>query len=244
MTAADLIKYYSALLISQYQALPKARATIEAVVGEAVADLLVTQVRDAFNLDTAVGPQLDMLGALVGARRDYHGAPIAKKHFQLAPYADWAIGAPTTFIYGFSTYGGPRQFHSFATYHDTTAPSYFLSDMDYRRMIKYVAALNTLGSSMAEVIALMSSTFGLVNRRDTLTPASFAWLPVVEVYDASEVYHSTLNPPAMDNMTMKYSYRYTPVTTGDAFITAVVYKELFPRPAGVTVTVESVDSWT
>lgn len=66
----DYAKYLSSLLIIQFHSKPKAKATIEALGKMFPADLILT-VRDAFNIDTAVGKQLDILAKYVGVTRFY-----------------------------------------------------------------------------------------------------------------------------------------------------------------------------
>lgn len=62
--------YYSNLLIMQYHNKPKAKATIEATVG-LLPDDLIMEVINGFNIETAVGKQLDILGEYVGVDRYY-----------------------------------------------------------------------------------------------------------------------------------------------------------------------------
>ncbi len=63
-------QYLSNLLIIQYHNKPKAKATIELLAKTLPVDLIFA-VRDGFNLDTAVGKQLDILGKYVGTDRFY-----------------------------------------------------------------------------------------------------------------------------------------------------------------------------
>lgn len=69
MTIQELIDYYVGLLIIQYNNQPKAIETIELLVRQSTMEQLPEQVRDAFDLDTAVGVQLDMLAKYVGVTR-------------------------------------------------------------------------------------------------------------------------------------------------------------------------------
>lgn len=62
--------YYSNLLIMQYHNKPKAKATIEATVG-LLPDDLIMEVLNGFDIETAVGKQLDILGEYVGVDRYY-----------------------------------------------------------------------------------------------------------------------------------------------------------------------------
>lgn len=68
MSALDT--YYSNLLILQYHNKPKAKATIEATVG-LLPDDLILEVINGFDIETAVGKQLDILGIYVGVDRFY-----------------------------------------------------------------------------------------------------------------------------------------------------------------------------
>ena len=70
MADFDYGKYLSSLLIIQYWGKQKARQTIEAIAKMFPVDIIFS-VRDAFNLDTAVGKQLDVLAKYVGVARNY-----------------------------------------------------------------------------------------------------------------------------------------------------------------------------
>ena len=69
MSTAELIAYYTNLLIMQYHGLPKAQATIAALTAPVIMDQLPQQVNDAFNINTAVGVQLDIIGKYEGVTR-------------------------------------------------------------------------------------------------------------------------------------------------------------------------------
>jgi hypothetical protein len=68
MSSTD--SYYSNLLILEYHNKPKAKATIEACVALMPDDLL-REVLGGFDIETAVGKQLDILGEYVGVDRYY-----------------------------------------------------------------------------------------------------------------------------------------------------------------------------
>lgn len=69
MSTDDVIEYYSKLLILQYLGKDRAVGTVKAFVEPFVMDLLPNQVNDAFNIDTAVGVQLDVVGQYAGVTR-------------------------------------------------------------------------------------------------------------------------------------------------------------------------------
>jgi hypothetical protein len=66
----NIIEYYSNLLILQYSDKPKAIQQIKDYVSGLLADGLFIKIRDAFNIDTAVGNQLDVLGRYIGLDRN------------------------------------------------------------------------------------------------------------------------------------------------------------------------------
>jgi hypothetical protein len=69
MTVNEIVEYYVNLLIIQYANKAKARATIDALVRPVVMDKVTLDVQEGFNLDTAVGSQLDMIAKYVGVTR-------------------------------------------------------------------------------------------------------------------------------------------------------------------------------
>lgn len=66
---SEYTDYYADLLILQYKTQPKARDTISALTDKVIADGLLIDVINGFNIDTAVGKQLDMLGKYIGLSR-------------------------------------------------------------------------------------------------------------------------------------------------------------------------------
>lgn len=62
MTDDELKSYYADLLILQFRSKPKAYATIKALVDGLIQNQLPFDLQDAFDIDTAVGAQLDILG--------------------------------------------------------------------------------------------------------------------------------------------------------------------------------------
>jgi hypothetical protein len=73
MTTAELAEYYANLLIMQYHDRTKAVATIKGVLKPLFMDQLPVAVQDAYDVETAVGVQLDVLGKYVGVSRSGYG---------------------------------------------------------------------------------------------------------------------------------------------------------------------------
>lgn len=68
-TNEEIKQYYADLLILQYRGKPKAYAQIEAMVDPVIMNQLPTAVQNAFNLDSAIGTQLDVAGKYAGVTR-------------------------------------------------------------------------------------------------------------------------------------------------------------------------------
>lgn len=69
MTYEEQLQYYADLLIIQYRGQARAQATIQAVARQALVDNIPITIENAFDLDTAIGVQLDTLGLYVGVTR-------------------------------------------------------------------------------------------------------------------------------------------------------------------------------
>lgn len=69
MSVAEITQHYIDYLILQYRNIDTAKSTIETLVKPTIMDLLPASVRDAFDIDTAVGNQLDFLGKYIDANR-------------------------------------------------------------------------------------------------------------------------------------------------------------------------------
>ena len=67
----DYVDYLANLLIIQYHNKPKASATIKILAQKFPVDLIL-KIRDSFNMDTAIGNALDVLGKYVGVTRWYY----------------------------------------------------------------------------------------------------------------------------------------------------------------------------
>lgn len=70
MTYDEQLQYYSDLLIIQYRGKAKAQATIQVLGAEALCDNIALQIQDAFDLETAIGVQLDVVGKYANVQRN------------------------------------------------------------------------------------------------------------------------------------------------------------------------------
>ena len=97
----DLINYYSNLLIIQYNGLPKAKATIALMAEVLLCNGVIFDVQNGYDLDKAVGVQLDVLGKYQDITRFYSSFnPV--DYFSLETYDEAAPTTPPR--YGFTDY--------------------------------------------------------------------------------------------------------------------------------------------
>jgi hypothetical protein len=75
-TTQDIINFYADLLVIQYVGKPKAYATMQLIASPIIMDLLPILVQMGYDVSTAVGVQLDVLGKYAGVTRngyDFNG---------------------------------------------------------------------------------------------------------------------------------------------------------------------------
>ena len=92
MSITDKLSYYADKLIAQYRNGSKARGQIMIMGLEVMASDLASQMGPAFDLDDAVGAQLDIIGAYVGVGRNV-GPGTANAFFGLWTYASTFLQA-------------------------------------------------------------------------------------------------------------------------------------------------------
>jgi hypothetical protein len=157
MNLNDLVNYYVGLLIIQYQALARATATIGLLATEVLASLIINQVANAFNLQTAIGVQLDTIALYRGVSRNIYGPNLNKKYFVFPSYASPNIPGG-----GFSSYtdGGSNGYFWFI-YADGQALVYTMTDQELMAMIEFKATADNLKPVSLEALDnLIAEYFG------------------------------------------------------------------------------------
>ncbi len=149
------IEYYQDLLIFQYLSQPKARAQIGLFSGTALIDLVENEVSAAFDIDTAVGPQLDVLGEYIGFSRVIP-SQVPRDYFTVVDYNDVQ---PQT---GFTDYtdGLINAGSSFYLYIFQNTSFYTLADPEYRPLLKLKIVLNTSDNTLYTIDNLLWAFFG------------------------------------------------------------------------------------
>lgn len=135
--------YYSNLLIVQYNGKKRAKATIELFITLLYADMSIMQVRDAFNLESAIGAQLDIIGEWVGIDRFYEG-----QLFDFHPWfslIDWNDPNPDSLQGGFSTFETFDELEGgFLDYQNINPTQNKLPDETFRTLIKLKIIKNNI----------------------------------------------------------------------------------------------------
>lgn len=143
MTFQELQQYYVGLLILQYAGLPKFTQFIQLVCNSALMDGLLLEFPAAFNLQTAVGAQLTLLGQMVGAPRNVFGIAPFATYFNFTIYA----GSPTSV--GFNRYSTLVDASNIDRWQvDAT---YTLTDFELRNLIYLKIIFNNLSNSFSQL---------------------------------------------------------------------------------------------
>ena len=155
MTVEEQIAYYVNLLVIQYKVLPNATGTIRALASEVVANQIYSQVLNGFNLQTAIGKQLDILASYVGAPRTIAGFGPSTPYFAFPAYSDTPI-ADT----GFSFYADTTDPIDFWLLYSVVPTTFTLSDGQLRLLIQYLIAVHASDHSLNSIDLILQTFFG------------------------------------------------------------------------------------
>ena len=162
----ELKKYYADLLIVQYQ-MPKARAEVELYtsvlfpVNQASGNLLVKDISNGFNVDTAVGVQLDIIGIYVGLSRFFLEIQYTDGlYLGLIDYLDDPLDMPED-VTGLTTYDEyDTALGEILDYGDIVSTQGTLPDEDYRTLLKLQIVLNHSNGSRQQISDSLYDFFG------------------------------------------------------------------------------------
>lgn len=153
----SIIDYYTDLLIIQYHDKPRARAHIALLVQELLAAGILFDIRDAFDLETAVGVQLDILGLYIGVSRFYKGQ-ILEGFFA---FTDYIEDPPDPLKIGFAEYSNfETKLGKYLQYNDLLSSDLVLNDDDYRFILKLKIVQNNSNHSHKSIDDSMFRFFG------------------------------------------------------------------------------------
>lgn len=148
-----LLDYYSNLLIVQYNGKPKATAFIKLLTNMILANMIIMQIRDGFDWKTAIGKQLDVIGAWVGVTRNYNASASWDNTYLSYPsYGTFTIAEDDPQRGGYSDYetfdddnGGVL------TYKDLQSNSQKLDDDNFRLVIGLKIIKNSINHTCGEI---------------------------------------------------------------------------------------------
>lgn len=155
---SNIVDYYANLLIIQYHNKPKAKATIELLVRELVASGIVLDINEGYNVDTAIGTQLDILGKYIGVERMYRDNALSDM-FSLETYTE---SDPTLQDrWGFVTYANydTTEYNGVLNYNSVLTKNFFLIDEDYRQLLKLKIIKNYSNGSHKSVDDMIHTFF-------------------------------------------------------------------------------------
>lgn len=156
MTDQELVDYYTNLLVIQYKTLPLAIGTIDALATEVVANQIYSQVLNGFDIETAIGEQLDILGSYVGANRFLANFSSSAGYMAFPLYAD----ATASTVVGFSLYADTVAPVGYWRLYSTTDTSLTMSDGEMRLLIQYLIALHASDTTIYSIDLLLQEFFG------------------------------------------------------------------------------------
>lgn len=179
-----MIAYYVRLLVFEYQ-LPKAQGTIQILANSLMMDGLPQAVQDAFSPQSAVGPQLDIVGKYVGLPRN--------------------IGDPTPLPYfGFVDYAGGGNMNGLSNYDGTTNPLAVFYQYQSSGQNNTSLADNAYAFMMALKIVLNSSDGTLFSIQQFLNTLLPGMVQVVDNRDMTLTYSINVNAPVSPTVIEPY----------------------------------------
>lgn len=164
MTTQDVIDYYTGLLIVQYASLGNARGTVAALMKRLIQDQIIAKVRDGFDVTTAIGAQLNILGKYRGVARVLFGAAPGS-YWSLVEYTDPLPGS----YFGWAEYTDAPPTWNTEQYADLNSVAYSLSDFQLRTLIELAAQIHGSPLNLGTIDKILFSFFGTnVNLVDNL----------------------------------------------------------------------------
>lgn len=154
-TPEEIVAFYQNLLIVQYTRLPNASGTIEALSQQVVANMIYTQVQNAFDLQTAIGQQIDILGTYVGARRFLANFSSTNTFMAFPFYADAGAGS----VVGFAEYTDVNPPVGYWRLYTTIDVSLTLTDGQMRDLTKYLIAVHASDTTNASIDNILFAFF-------------------------------------------------------------------------------------
>lgn len=140
----EIIEAYTNLLEIQYNGLPKAVETVKLHCKSLLANMLLWQIRDAFDIETAIGYQLDIIGFWVGVDRYFSGATYENKLW--LAYFDWSDATqPNQYQGCYKDWNNEvADDGAYISYSDVISSTNRLDDESFRTLLKLKIAKNNI----------------------------------------------------------------------------------------------------
>lgn len=156
ISVEQIVEYYKNLLIIQFKSKPKAAATIALIAEIQAVNNLPFDVESAFDIETAVGVQLDILGKWIGVTRDYVGTEYPDNTFGFLPYFGTEQGQE-----GFAQYSDyTTKVGTTLSYAEIIGNGQKLNDDQYRIVLKLKIICNAIDMSQSSIDSAMNTVFG------------------------------------------------------------------------------------
>lgn len=164
----QLVEYYANLLIIQYNGLPKAKASVELIAETILGNGLIIDVQNAYDIDTAMGVQLDVVGKYQGINRFFSEIDLIN-YFAMVPYSEYLSLPDSPPAWGFSTYSNfdDYSYNGTLTYEDVITSQNALSDSIFRTLIKLAVITNNCNYSRGQIDTLIWNLFGAMVRPES-----------------------------------------------------------------------------
>jgi hypothetical protein len=153
-----IIEAYQNLLIVQYANKPKARATIALFAQQLLANGIYWDVQDAFDIDTAVGKQLDILGKYIGVDRFFTGENFPDDAFAFSDAQTSPLSESRGFI---DAQNSSFESGIFLGTQDVIAPHQAMDDATYRLILQLKIIQNNINCSTKIINETLYNYFGL-----------------------------------------------------------------------------------
>lgn len=248
----QLMQAYSDLLIVQYHGLPKATATIQMHIKVLSANMLLWKIRDAFDVDTSVGTQLEILGKWVGVDKFFRGQSFTDD-FYLAFFDENDLTQPNFNQGGLRNENNIRNEDGYLlTYDDVKSVTNALSDEDYRWLIKLKIIKNNYVMTCKNIDDAINNLFG----SEVYTTWNNIPVPFLAFFDENLEDEPTINQLGLRNeniirttdgalltyddipdvMTITYNY----VKNRSAIIELGKEKNCLPVPTGCKIKLQEI----
>jgi hypothetical protein len=152
LTLQETLNYYAEQLIIQYNSLPKATQTIQCLANCSVCDGLIFQLQTAFNLATATGEQLAIIGRIVGVPYHIQGIDLVDTFMT---FTNWN-GQPASI--GYNNWNSPVYGDKWASW--LTNAVYTPTDLEMRALIELKIMKNNYYPSLAVIVPALQKAFG------------------------------------------------------------------------------------